>query len=170
MELFFYYNSIPPEMKLFTTSFYLSGEPLQFFYGLHLVSLLSTWEKLAEQLELRFGNFIWPTVVLNVWEADEPEVERVNMSVTGYQESDREEEEEINASTVEAEEVAENQGEGPCLGWTVGSVSGIYPRQVAPSVGKVLSFPVDRGRIQLCYEQWSPPGQDPMKGQVAGLD
>ncbi|CAI9097182.1 OLC1v1033553C1 [Oldenlandia corymbosa var. corymbosa] len=71
MEWFFYYNSTPPELKLFTASFYLSGEPLCFLYGSISASLLSTWDEFAEKLELRFGKFIRQPLVVNVWEASD---------------------------------------------------------------------------------------------------
>ncbi|CAI9088480.1 OLC1v1022816C1 [Oldenlandia corymbosa var. corymbosa] len=69
MERLFSFNSIRPESKLYISEFYLAGEPLQFLYGLLSISQLSTWERFAEQLELRFGKVFRPMMVVGSWEA-----------------------------------------------------------------------------------------------------
>ncbi|CAI9092352.1 OLC1v1027559C1 [Oldenlandia corymbosa var. corymbosa] len=74
IERFFFDNRVSPHWKLFTSSFYMAGEPLRILYGLTYVSQLSTWEEFAYQLELRFGKYIQPTERINVWEASIEEV------------------------------------------------------------------------------------------------
>ncbi|CAI9089299.1 OLC1v1023854C1 [Oldenlandia corymbosa var. corymbosa] len=83
IERSFYYNRVPLHMRLFTASFYLSGEALRFLYGLIYVSKLTTCEDFADQLKLLFGRVIRPTVMINIWEASP-----MNCSVTKFEEFD----------------------------------------------------------------------------------
>ncbi|CAI9114204.1 OLC1v1014868C1 [Oldenlandia corymbosa var. corymbosa] len=87
-EQVFSSNSVPPDSKLFIAEFYLAGEPLRFLYGLLYASQLSTWERFVSQLELRFGNSIRPTVIVNVWEAGDSESDQGGASVPTIEEVD----------------------------------------------------------------------------------
>ncbi|CAI9114090.1 OLC1v1014726C1 [Oldenlandia corymbosa var. corymbosa] len=83
IDQFFFYNRIPPNEKLFTTSFNMAGDPLQFLHGMGCTSQLEDWEKFADQLELRFGRYIRPTLRINVWEAS---IEEVSVTEPSFEE------------------------------------------------------------------------------------
>ncbi|CAI9108994.1 OLC1v1008717C1 [Oldenlandia corymbosa var. corymbosa] len=70
MERLFSFNSIRPDSKLFISEFYLAGEPLRFLYGLFYTSQFSTWQKFADQRELKFGDYIRSTTVICTWEIE----------------------------------------------------------------------------------------------------
>ncbi|GKB38249.1 retrotransposon gag protein [Tanacetum coccineum] len=55
IECFFVFHRTPDAQKLDVASFYMTGDALQWYSWMHCTSQLSTWDKFASDLELRFG-------------------------------------------------------------------------------------------------------------------
>ncbi|GJT16234.1 reverse transcriptase [Tanacetum coccineum] len=55
IERFFAFHRTPDAQKLDVASFYMTGDALQWYSWMHSTSQLSTWDKFASDLELRFG-------------------------------------------------------------------------------------------------------------------
>ncbi|GJS82363.1 transposon ty3-I gag-pol polyprotein [Tanacetum coccineum] len=55
IERFFALHRTPDAQKLDVASFYMTGDALNWYSWMHSTSQLSTWDKFARDLELRFG-------------------------------------------------------------------------------------------------------------------
>ncbi|GJZ90056.1 ty3-gypsy retrotransposon protein [Tanacetum coccineum] len=56
IERFFAFHRTPDAQKLDVASFYMTGDALQWYSWMHSKSQLSTWDKFASDLALRFGS------------------------------------------------------------------------------------------------------------------